>query len=261
MIKPVTEKALMYHHRSYRKLPRVHPRRTALEFFVCSIIISLIILKSYPALTYYASYLGSLIFSNARVQYEIIASSFIFGDIYILDIFGRYPSLVFSIYAGLISLFLIILLPLLKFISKPVFIWFTLIFSINLVSSIFFIFFADYFPYTLWNYLELYLKTEICIWLIIPYILIFAFLPLPANFISKLLLVLKTLLYTIIFSFARYIIFIFILREFSYLYLAMLSFIFGPFLNYIFIIRFYSIFVSKLAARLQGDESKWAWLY
>ena len=228
---------------------------------MCAVILNLIILIIYPSITYYVSYIGKIIFSNSQVQYEIVNSPFILGDVYILDIFGRYPSLIFSIYSALISIVLIILMPLLKFINKPISIWLTLILFINLVSSVFFIFFADYFPYSMWIYLDLYIKTEIGIWLIIPYVLIFAFVPLPENFISKLNLVIITLFYSILFGCIRYLVFIFFLREFSYIFMSVLFFIFGPFFNFIYIIRFYSVFVSRLALKLQGDDSKWGWLY
>ena len=254
-------KSLIYHHRAYRKLPKVHPWNTALEFFMCAVILNLIILFIYPSITYFISYIGKIIFSNSIEQYEILNSPFILGDVYILDIFGRYPSLTFSIYSALSSMVLIILMPLLKFINKPISIWLTLIFLINLISSLFFIFFSDFFPYSMWIYLDLYIKTEICIWLIIPYLLIFAFLPLPANFFSKLKLVVVSLIYSIIFGSIRYIVFIFILREYSYIFMAVVFFIFGPFFNFIYIISFYSLFVSRLAVKLKGDVNKWGWLF
>jgi hypothetical protein len=69
------------------------------------------------------------------------------------------------------------------------------------------------------------------------------------------------MLYSIIFGSLRYIVYIFILREFSYLFMAIIFFMFGPFFDFVYIVSFYSVFVSNLAVKIQGDESKWGWLY
>ena len=207
------------------------------------------------------SFIAKLIFSNTSIHYEIAKSSFIIGDLYILDIFGYYPSFILSIYSALISAGLIIVVPMLKFINKPTSIWLNLVFIINLISSIYFIFFSEYFTYSMWSFLEIYWKTEIYIWLIIPYFLIIGFIPLPAEFLTKLKYVFITLVYAIIFSCIRYIAIIYILREFSYIYMAVLFFMFGPFFDLIYIVSFYSVFVNKISKKLRKDNSKWEWLY
>ncbi len=186
---------------------------------------------------------------------------FILGDVFLLDIFGRYPTQTFSVYAALISLLIIVITPLISFLTKPFAIWLVLVSFINFISGVFFVFFADYFPYSMVIYLDLYMKTVICIWLIIPYILLLGFIPLPTNLIQKLGIILLTVLYSIVFGLLRYLVYIYILREFSYLFMAIIFFMFGPFFDFVYIVGFYSVFVSNLAIKIRGDETKWGWLY
>jgi len=115
--------------------------------------------------------------------------------------------------------------------------------------------------YSMVIYLDLYMKTVVCIWLIIPYILLIGFIPLPINFLQKLGIILLTVTYSIIFGLLRYIVYIYILREFSYLFMAIIFFMFGPFFDFVYVVGFYSVFVSNLAVKIKGDETKWGWLY
>ena len=232
-----------------------------MDFLICAILVDVIILIIYPSLTYSVSYVGKLIFSNSYTQYQIINMPFILGDVFLLDIFGKYPTQTFSIYAALFSLLIIVVVPLASFFTKPFAIWMILVSFINFVSSVFFIFFANYFPYSMVIYLDLYMKTMICVWLIIPYILLLGFIPLPTNFVQKLKIIFFSMLYSVIFGCVRYLVYIFILREFSYLFMAIIFFMFGPFFDFVYIVSFYSVFVSNLAEKIQGDESKWGWLY
>lgn len=254
-------KSRIYHHRSYRKLPKAKPGQTVLDFLICAVLLDVLILILYPSITYGISYVGRMIFSNAYTQYEIVNIPFILGDVFLLDIFGRYPSQEFAVYAALISLLIVVVVPLFSFFTQPIAIWVVLISFINLISSVFFVFFADYFPYSMLIYLDLYMKTLVSIWLIIPFILLLGFIPLPTNFFQKLKLIVLTVIYSIIFGCLRYIVFIFILREFSYLFMAILFFMFGPFFDFVYIVGFYSVFVSNLAVKIKGDETKWGWLY
>ncbi|MCF7815076.1 MAG: hypothetical protein K9N09_11415 [Candidatus Cloacimonetes bacterium] len=186
---------------------------------------------------------------------------FILGDVFLLDIYGSYPTQTFAVYSALISLLVIVVTPLVRFLTQPMVIWLVLVSFIHFVSSVFFIFWANYFPYSMVIYLDLYMKTLICIWLIIPYILVIGFIPLPTNFIQKLGVILLSVGYSIIFGLLRYITFIYFLREFSYLFMAIIFFMFGPFFDFVYVVSFYSVFVSKIAVKLKGDDTKWGWLY
>ena len=226
-----------------------------------AILLDIILLIIYPSITYAISYVGKLIFSNAYTQYNIINRPFILGDVFLLDIFGKYPSQVFSIYSALVSLLVLMVVPLFRFFTKPIVLWVVIISFINFISSMFFIFFANHFPYSMLDYIDLYMKTLVSIWLLIPWVLLTAFLPLPAKFWNKLIFILLADLYGIIFGCIRYIVYIFIFREFSYIFMAPVFFMLGPFFDFVFVVAFYSVFVSNLALKLKKDDSKWGWLY
>ena len=162
---------------------------------------------------------------------------------------------------ALASLLTIFLVPLIKKIPKPIGFWIIFISLINLISSLFFLFFADKFPYSLTIFSELYIKTEIAMWLLIPALLTLALVPLPSNILAKFTVITITLAYSIIFGCVRYTVFLYVLRQFSYLFMAMLFFIFGPLMDSIYIVAIYSFYVSILAKKIKGDVKVWKWLY
>ena len=214
-----------------------------------------------PLITYTASYFGHWVLHFRFEDIEIVQTRYFTKDIYYLSLAGRYPIPSFCIIMALISFLAMIIVPWIKQILKPVTIWIFLVSLINLVSSLFFIFCADKFPYSLDIFSDLYIKTEINMWLVIPFLMSMAFLPIPSKLFSKLLVILLTLCYSITLGIMRYIIFVYVLRKFTYLFMAMLFFIFGPLLDFVYIIGIYSIYISIVAQKMKQDKSVWKWLY
>jgi hypothetical protein len=88
-----------------------------------------------------------------------------------------------------------------------------------------------------------------------------ALMLLPAPFLPKLMLILFALLYSFLFGTLRYVIFLFIIHEFSSIYMALLFFAFGPLIDFVYIVGIYSFYSSRLAESLKSSEAVWKWSY
>ena len=255
------KKSVIYYHRAYRKLKNKNKLYILLEFLILAGFFVLLILFSYPRITSFATSFTKFSLTPFFKNIEIIAKPYLLKDVYIVAFAGKYPTRSFAFLMVLISSLTIFLLPWIKKIPKPIGFWIIFIFFINLISSLFFVFFADKFPYSLIIFSELYIKTEIAMWLLIPPLLTLAFIPLPSNILAKFIVITITLAYSVIFGCLRYVVFLYVLREFSYLFMAMLFFIFGPLMDSIYIVGIYSFYVSILAKKIKGDVKVWKWLY
>jgi len=146
-------------------------------------------------------------------------------------------------------------------IGKNAAIYFLYLAAINLVSSLFFVLSIAEFPYSALIFSELYVKSEISIWLFIPFILGLAILLLPASIFPKMMLIILTLLYSIIVGTLRYILFLYIISKFSILYMALLYFAFGPLIDFIYIVGIFAYYNARLAKSLQASNTAWKWSY
>ncbi len=254
-------KANIHRHRSYRRLLEVDKQKAILELIFTILLFNSIIILFYPQITLWINQAAGLVLSPIFQNIRIITTKFFLGDVYLLEISGSYPGLNFSIFISLFALILIFLISRQDFVSHSISIWLIFALLIVLLSSLFFIFSARFFPYSMEAFLDLYIKTSICIWIIIPWIIMFSFIPLPINIGLKLIFVLMIILYAIIFSMFRYIVFIFILKSLSVLFMAPLYFILGPFLDFVYIVGFYAFVVSKIARRIDKLLPEWRWSY
>ena len=196
----------IYRHRAYRKLEKVSKLKIFIELLIAVVLFDLLILLFHPKITYYINKAAAYILSPFYHNVKIISSHFLFGEVHLLDVSGRFPSMDFSISVAIVSTIIIIILLFQRFIAKPYTIWMIFTFSIILISSLFFILFSKHFPYSMRIFLDLYMKTIICIWLILPWIVILAFSPLPVKYPFKLSFILFLLVYSIIFAASRYIV-------------------------------------------------------
>ena len=173
---------------------------------------------------------------------------------------GRYPSPQLTFTVFIVSVLLIFLATKVR-IPKPVTIWVIFVCLVNLASVLFFSFLSAYFPYTIQHFSELFMRTEISIWFFIPVIMEASLLPLPSSKISKFMAILVSLLYAVAFGVVRYVLFVQILVKFSYIYMAVLFFCFGPFIDFIVLVGVYSFYVSLISKKINQDLRVWNWSY
>ncbi|MBA3031269.1 MAG: hypothetical protein FP816_20980 [Desulfobacteraceae bacterium] len=254
-------KTLIYYHRSYRKI--TGSGRVFLGLLMAtSLPLSMLILFFHSDVTAWVSVAtkAALASYNPSWSIEVVEKTFLWNKMSFVSISGKIPSELTIAANGFLSLLMIVLLLLTRK-GKNIAVYFIFLFGFNLASALFFSAFPGDFPYTAAEFSELYMKAQISMWLFIPIILGMAFLPLPGSLATKILLILATLSYSVGFCTLRYIIFLFIIKEYSIFYMALLFFAFGPLIDFVYIVGFYSVYNRRLAIQLKGSASVWKWSY
>ncbi len=254
-------KSQIYYHRAHRKIS-FSWKTLFIEFFLFIPVCWLLIITVYPSLTRLAS---QFLLEWSAPLHPVSTSpltekAFMFGNVTTPDIPGRYPAPQLTYAVFILSVLVIFLAARIR-IPKPVAIWVIFVCLVNLVSALFFTFFSAYFPYTVPQFSELFIKTEITIWLFVPVVMEASLLPLPASKITKFMAVLFSLLYAIAFGVVRYVLFVQILVKFSYIFMTVLFFCFGPFIDFIVVVGVYSFYVSLISKKINQDLRVWNWSY
>ncbi len=253
------KKSQIHLHRSHRKISF----SWAKVLYECLLSVPacwILILISFPFLSRVASqYLLRLnVPLDSNSLSNLIESPFLFGHIHTPELLGRYPVPLLSYTLFIISVLTIVITHKTR-IPKPISVWISFVCLVNIVSALFFIFLPDLFPYSVQAFCEIFIKTEVAIWIFIPLIMSFSLLPLPSSAISKFITVVFTLLYATAFGLVRYILFVSILAHWSYLFMAVLFFCFGPFIDFISVVGVYSFYVSLISRKINRDLRVWNW--
>jgi hypothetical protein len=259
----VIDKNQIYFHRSYRKLQQQSLAYVAFSLLILVVFVDFLVMYYYSQITLGISQFTKMVLSTVIPEQliEIVPKIYITDNVHVVALPGRYPSIKLSIIVAIISLTLFFSAIYLKRVIEPKMVWLIFITFINTASSIFFIFFAGYFPYDLEIFSEMYIKTEVGIWVIIPIVLTIALIPFPITLIKKLMVILLTLGYSIVFATVRYIVFLYLLRSTSYLFMALMFFMLGPFLDFIYIVGSYSLCLSSAGKYTRKKMELWNWLY
>ena len=259
------EKQNIFFTRDYRHLPK--PRLSMWLFVLAFAVPALLgILLFYPQITHAISqWVSGLITGATGIPTSVISSDFIpmIGPVYLVDIAGSLPTRMFALINLIVSSVALLLALFVRHNGIRSFIVYLCIaLFIHIVASLYFVFFPEYFPYTLTNYSELYIEQQIAIWICIAGISGFAISLIFSSFLSKLLSFVVTLLYSCVFGITRYVVYLLILHYFSALYMATLFFTLGmlfDFLQMVFIYILYVQYASKdFGTQKKGTLWKWA---
>ena len=197
------------------------------------------------------------IFPDGKLK---IASSLFTEGIYLyyVDTIGSFPTLFFS-WGNVVFtlLFLIFVCFIMKTGTLSIFLGY--ISLIHLTSCLFFIFWPEYFPYTATGFSEIYIKQQATLSCFIIFIMGFAVLLPPLHFLQSFLALGSLAVYSMIFGFVRYVTFLFVLYKFSVLYMCILFFVLGPFIDFLYMVGIYSLAVCKAAGNLKTQREIWQW--
>ena len=257
----VDPKSVILSHRSYRKIS-ASVRPFVLQFFFIALPLSLAVVFLYPEITKAVCLIARTILSPSfhPDSLSIVSYPYIIGHAYYITLPGRFPSIFFSLINAIVSLLLLVLLPKIEHF-KPLVIFCIVVSFIMFLSSVFFIFLPDQFPYQASDYSDLYIKQQISIWFFVPVIMGLAVLPLPASLPSKIITMLAAFAYSLLFGTVRYVVFLFIIGKISILYMAILFFVLGPLVDFIYIVGIYCVYAARLAKKIQGNFTLWKWSY
>lgn len=262
-MKPETNKSIIYYHRAYRKLPSkgvfYHIAEISLLFF----FFAAVIFYAFPSITEWTSNLSKYILSFVMPPNTLVITgkAFLSRDFYIISRIGKFPGMLFLFLNTVITVLIAFLFTRIKAVPKSISIWIVYICILNLLSSLFFLYAPDRFPYDIEIFSELYMKTQVTIWFFISLVIPLALAPFPTNALMKSVIITLMLLYSIVFGCLRYIVFFYILSRYSYVFMPVLFFALGPLVDFIYIIGLYSFFISFIAFKMKGNLTKWQWSY
>lgn len=249
------------YHRAYRKLHYGKLGLKLLTHLAVFIIIATLILIFLEQLTKIYSGLAATLIKDKVLDVGLESIPLFFNQISIVNASGLFPSRSLLFWVAVLSIITWIVAVIIKRIPLPIRLGIKVLGFLNLAGCIYFWIWGKHFPYVVRDFSILYLGAEIGMWIAIPLMLMFALLPIPVPVWKKTLLVIFTLLYTYVFGFIRYALFIYILAKFSYLWMAFLYFILGVFFDFAFMIAFYSYFISIVSDSIFQKQRIWRWLY
>lgn len=231
------------------------------------LIIWVFITDNFESLSYYISYftLEILKYADPYQQFQISQKQFFFNTyIYYISSTGKLPSLPLVIYCLVFSLLVMILINTLKNIPKFLQLWINFLLITLIFSCFYFLFFPYSFPYTLNDLSILYITVQIGIILISSFLIgiSLSFLSFRKFLVfSNLFIFLLIIAYSFIFGVFRYTVFLYILKNYSFLWALNLYFNFGPLLDMIYISAIWGGYLSFVAKYIKGTSKYWRWLY
>lgn len=197
------------------------------------------------------------------LQIQIVDSEFpIIGKISIVELPTVYPGLKEVIINLLIIMGMAIFACTGKRKGKPAAIFSMIVLVTHLINCVYFLFGSNYFPYTAYQYSDLYMRQQIGIWIF--------FIVLAGGVIGlmgskgllfKILAFWGIIFYSVIFGVARYVFFLYILERFSIFYMALLFFVFGPFFDFLYLVGIYALYVNKMRKIYDSDKGREEWVW
>ncbi len=179
-------------------------------------------------------------------------------SLYYVETIGAFPTLLFA-WVNIIFTLLFLLFVCYVMQTGTLSIFLSYISLLHIASCLFFIFWPDYFPYTASMFSDIYIKQQATMNCFIVVIMGFAVLLPPLHFLQSFLALGSLALYSLIFGFVRYIAFLFVLYKFSVLYMCVLFFVLGPFIDFLYLVGIYSLAVCKASDNLKTKQEIWQW--
>ena len=257
-------KSEIYYSRTYKHLIKNLKITLAFIIFFTTPILY-ILLKNYTTFTKYFSIHLINLLKKTNLNFELTLSkaNYIpyFGKAYFVNSESFIPNKQFIFLNLIISIILIIFFLKLSEKFKPISICSIYILLIHTLNSFLFLIFPNLFNTTITDFSKLLIQQQISILIIfflLSNILIATYFK---NIKASILMIFSLIIYSIIFNFFRYGLFLIILYKFSYLYMSILFFAFGPFIDFIYFIWIYSIYMTHLSNFFNKDrkDTVWQW--
>ncbi len=257
-------KKKIYYARTYRRL-ELNFKSGIL--FACLMIIPTVLFLVFftERITEVMTYLATLVLSKVIPAEDILVKTTQYSivcDMKYIELPTTQPGIALICGNLIVCLLALILFRIFKKAGRPLAVFATFSIMIHIVSCAFFAFAGKYFPYTVGDYSELYMKQQVGIWLTFAVLagLVVAFMG-GGRYGVKLLTFSSIIIYSVIFGTIRYILFLFVLHQFSVLYMALLFFVIGPTFDFSYFVVIYALFVNKTIKHYEtgGRKDIWKW--
>lgn len=259
-----TQKKQIYFARTYRHL-HMNPK-TCILFMLGFLLPSMILLLIfYDELTYIVCNVAARVIHEASGEVASISSDVFLpglGPVYFLTL----PTTALPSYE-MILCNLGVSLMVLWFLSsgprkgRPVVIYLSITLMIHIISCVFFLLGRNLFPYTLTDYSELYIKQQVGIW--VTFLLLIGLLMgilSHGTIVHRVVTVVGVMIYSLVFALVRYVLFLYVLTEFSVLYMPLMFFALGPFFDFSYFVAIYAISTNGMI-RLYNSKRKGDWMW
>ncbi|WP_456392945.1 hypothetical protein [Persephonella sp.] len=176
-----------------------------------------------------------------------------------LSTYGKYPSELFSTVVLIVSIlsgFMFLKINRLK----NVFLFLAFVSFMVGVSSLYFMFFIEEFPYSLETFLQIYIDVVFIAWISTALILLLSISPFPTSLFQKILFFTLFLLVSVGVGIVRYMFVVVVLKEFTYIFAPILFFVFGPLIDLIYMVFIFGVFVSLVTYKKSKDIRVWKWV-
>lgn len=257
------KKTQIYFARTYRHL-KVNRWESVIFLSLFVLPVTILLLLYYDELTWMISRAGAwLINLSADMQTQFSTDSFIpkLGEIHYLILPTIRPDYKFVLVNLIIVLILVWFFSVGPKKGKPIAIYFTMLSLVHTMACIFFLIGRGVFSYTLEDYSNLYIKQQVGIWITFLVLmgLVMGILG-QSGIIWRVLTVLSVICYSILFGLVRYVLFMYILYNFSILYMPLMFFALGPFFDFLYFVAIYSISINRMIHIYNSKQKgKWIW--
>jgi hypothetical protein len=185
----------------------------------------------------------------------------IFGDVYFVTLPSKMPTYTQVIINAVVSFVLILVGFFTKDRAKPITMYLLVTLGLHIISCLFFFFFPEKFAYTLTEYSELYMLLQTGTWFTFLIIVSLIGGLIHHSGTSKYVFILSVVVYSFVLGVLRYIVYLGLLMHGSSLYMAILFFSFGPFVDYMYLVWLYGIFMRYITIKFNERKGviKWYW--
>ena len=264
-IKAELPKDLMYYPRTYRHLTANNIQ--SILFLILLVLPALAaMLFLYDDLTRVMTSLAAAVLARA-IPFSLISTmsrEFIpgLGEVSLIKLPTYFPTQESVAISILIMILLLWFLASGRRLGKPVSIYLMIMIFFHMASSIYFFFASESFPYTATDYSELYVLQQVGIWfsMLVLAGLITGFLG-SKGILKRIGTFAGVMAYSIVFGIVRYILFLYIIHEFSIAYMALLFFALGPFYDFMYLILIYGLYADSMIRLYDTDKGRgeWSW--
>ena len=252
----------IYLARTYRYL-NTNITKNVLYVLLIAIPSLIFLIANIENLTGFIAGMGSSVLNAVWPDnvFKIKQSEFsILGIMEYIEIPTVYPDITFSFWNLVVAFIGLLFLGMGRRKGKPIAIYFMMDMIVHLVNCIYFVFAAEYFPFSATNFSELYMKQQLGIWIafIILTALVTSFLG-NKGYTYRVMTFVGTMAYSLIYGVVRYIVFLYVLMRFSILYMALMFFVLGPLFDFLYLVAFYLIFVNRMVKVYDSREGRGEW--
>ena len=145
--------------------------------------------------------------------------------------------------------------------GRPAAIYLSIMLLVHIMACVFFLFGREWFPYSLADYSDLYIKQQVGIWITFLVLmgLVMGILGRGSIF-RRILTVVLLMAYSFLFGLVRYTLFLGILYYFSVLYMPIMFFALGPLFDFLYFVAIYSISTNKMIRKYDSKrKGEWKW--